>query len=107
MDLLLRMGSSKSGRSILKTVDLSSFKHKVVKFLPIEYNGNCIFELPPAAIVKEGGLSRLDGMDRKRDGHVWTEMATTNISDPSLVLTFKYVKCMGHFFCHLSLHRRE
>ena len=99
MDLLLLMGSSKSGRSILKTADLSTFKHEVVKFLPVEYNGNCIFELPLVAVVKEGGLSRLDGMDRKRDGHVWTEMATTNIFDPSGVLTFKYVKCMGHLRC--------
>ena len=70
-----------------------------MKFLPVEYNGNCIFELPPVAVVKEGGLSRLDGMDRKRDGHVWTETATTNISDPSRVLTFKYVKCMGQMCC--------
>ena len=47
IDLLLLMGSNKSGRSILKTVDLSSFKHKVVKFFLVDYNGNCIFELPP------------------------------------------------------------
>ena len=65
MDLLLLMGSNKSGRSILKTTDLSTFKHEVVKFLLVEYNGNCIFELPPFAVVQEGGLSRLDGMDRK------------------------------------------
>ena len=93
------MGSSKSGRSILKTADLSIFKHEVVKFLSIEYNGNCIFELPLVAVVKEGGLNRLDGMDWKRDDHIWTEMAITNISDPSGVLTFKYVKCMGHLRC--------
>ena len=100
MDLLLLMGTrSKSGRSILKTVDLSTFKHEVVKFLPVEYNGNCIFELPQVAILKVGGLSHLDGMDRKRDGHVWIETTTTKISDPSGVLTFKYVKCMGHLRC--------
>ena len=99
MDLLLLMGCSKSGMSILKTADLSTFKHEVVKFLPVEYNGNCIFELPPVVVVKEGGLCRLDGMDRKQDGHVWTETATTNISDPSGILTFKYVKCMGHLRC--------
>ena len=100
MDLLLLMGSSKSGRSILKIADLSTFKYEVVKFLPIEYNGNCIFELPPVAVVNvEPGLSRLDGMDRKRDGHVWMEKATTNIFDLSGVLTFKYVKCMGHLRC--------
>ena len=50
-------------------------------------------------MVKEGGLSRLDGMDQKRDGHVWTETATTNISNPSGTLSFKYVKCLGHLRC--------
>ena len=65
MGLLLLMESSKSRRSILKIADLSSFKHEVVKFLPVEYNGSCIFELPPLAVVKERGLSRLDGMDGK------------------------------------------
>ena len=99
MLLLLRMGCNKSSRNVLKTSDLSAFKHEVVKYLPIEYNEDCIFELPPVAVVKEGGLSRLDGMDRKHDGHVWTETATANISDPSGILTFKYVKCMGHLRC--------
>ena len=99
MDLLLGMGYSKANRSVLKTIDLSTFKHEVVKYLPVEYNGDCIFELPPLVVVKEGGLSRLDGMDRKRDGHVWTETTTTNICDPSGILTFKYVKCMGHLRC--------
>ena len=78
---------------------MSSFKHEVVKFLPVEYNGNCIFELPPVVVVKEGGLSRLDEMDWKQDGHVWMETAIANIFDPSGVLTFKYVKCMGHLRC--------
>ena len=96
MELLLGINHNKSNRSVLKTTDLSTFKHEVVKFLPVEYNGDSIFELPPLAIVK-GGFSQLDGMDRKRDGHVWTETATTNISDPSGILIFKYVKCMGHF----------
>ena len=99
MLLLLYMGRNKSSTSVLKTSDLSAFKHEVVNYFPVEYNGDCIFELPPVAIVKEGGLSRLDGMDRKHDGHVWTETATTNISDPSGILTFKYVKCMGHLHC--------
>ena len=38
-------------------------------------------------------------MDRKRDVHVWTETATTNISDPSGTLSVKYVKCLGHLRC--------
>ena len=63
MDLLLAMGSNKSSRSMLKSVDLSAFCDKVVKYLLVEFDGDCIFELPPLAIVKEGGLSQLEGMD--------------------------------------------
>ena len=63
MQLLLQMGHNKSNKSVLKTSNLSAFKHEVVKFLPVEYNSDCIFELPPLVVVKEGGVSRLDGMD--------------------------------------------
>ena len=38
-------------------------------------------------------------MDRKSNGHVWTKTATTNISNPSGILSFKYVKCLGHLQC--------
>ena len=41
----------------------------------------------------------LDGVDRRRDGHAWTEMATTNLSDPYGQLSFRYVKCLGHLCC--------
>ena len=99
MDLLRGMEGNRSGRSVLKSVDLSSFVHESVKHLPAEFNGDRVFELPPLTVVKEGGLSRLDGMDRKRDGHVWMETATTNIFDPSGALSFKYVKCLGHLHC--------
>ena len=57
MELLMGMGRNKASRSVLKTAYLSTFKHEVVKFLPVEYNGDCIFELPPLVVVKEGGLS--------------------------------------------------
>ena len=96
---LLAMGGNKSGRSMLKSEDLSSFVHEAVKYLSAEFNGNRVFELSPLTVVKEGGLSRLDGMDRKRDGHVWTETTTTNISDPSGILSFKYKKCLRHLRC--------
>ena len=42
-----------------------------------------MFELPPLSTVKRGGASMLEGMDRRQDGHAWTEIATTNISDPN------------------------
>ena len=77
MKLLLSMGGKPSMRSILKSTDFSSFKHEVVDFLLVEFNGDCIFELPPLASIKEGGVCRLDGMDCRFNGHVWTETATT------------------------------
>ena len=42
----------------------------VVQSLSIEFDGNCIFELPPLAIVKEGSACRLDDVDQKIDRHV-------------------------------------
>ena len=83
MELLLVVFGRPLARSHLKSANLSSFKYKVVPHLPVEFNGNVIFELPPLSIVKEGGVARLDGMDRKFDGHAWTETATTNIVDPN------------------------
>ena len=41
----------------------------------------------------------LEGMDRKRDGHAWTETATMNIIDLNGQLLFRYVKCLGHLHC--------
>ena len=45
MDLLRGMGGNRFGRSLLKSVDLSSFVHESVKHLPAEFNGDQVFEL--------------------------------------------------------------
>ena len=100
MTLLLALKSMLGGRSDLRNANLVSFKHMVVESLPAEFNGDCIFELPLLPVVKAGGSCRLDGMDRRFDRHVWTETATSNISDPSGKLSFKYVKCMEHLRCN-------
>ena len=96
MELLLAVCGRPSAKSQLASANLVSFRHEIVQFLPIEYNGNVIFELPSLHVVKEGGVARLDGINQRFDGHAWTETATTNIVDPSRLLSFKYVKCMGH-----------
>ena len=96
MELLLAVCGRPSAKSQLASANLASFRHEVVQFLPIEYNGNVIFELPSFLIVKEGGVARLDSMDRRFDGHAWIEIATMNIVDQSRLLSFKYVKCMRH-----------
>ena len=98
-DSLLNLGSHRAGRSELKNVDLASFSHQMVNYLPTRYNGDIVFELPPLPNVKGGGAAMLEGMDRRRDGHAWTETATTNITDPDGQLSFRYVKCLEHLRC--------
>ncbi|KAL3682279.1 hypothetical protein R1sor_000301 [Riccia sorocarpa] len=53
------------GTSELTKINLSEFEHQTVTQLPDEYNGNVVFELPPATLAelakKDGGLT---GMDR-------------------------------------------
>ena len=98
-DSLLSLRSHQSGRSELKSVDLATFPHQKLNYLPTKYNGNIVFELPPLSTVKSGGATMLEGMDQRQDGHAWTEIATTNISDPDGQLSFRYVKCLGHLRC--------
>jgi hypothetical protein len=47
----------------LKTVDVISFPHVKVKYLPFQYTDNSIFELPAIVATKNGAASRLDEMD--------------------------------------------
>ena len=98
-DSLLNLGSHRAGRSELKNVDLASFSYQKVNYLSMRYNGDIVFELPLLPNVKGGGAAMLEGMDRRRDGHAWTEMATTNIIDLDGQLSFRYVKCLGHLCC--------
>ena len=98
-DNLLNLGSHRAGRNKLKNVDLASFSHQKVNYLPMRYNGDIVFELPPLPNVKGGGAAMLEGMDKRRDGYAWTETATTNIIDPDGQLSFRYMKCLGHLRC--------
>ena len=98
-DSLLSLWSHRSRQSEFKSVDLATFPHQKLNYLPTKYNGNIVFELPPLSTVKGGGGAMLEGMDWRRDGHAWTETTTTNISDPDGQLSFRYVKCLGHLRC--------
>ena len=80
-DLLVAMCNKHNAKSEFRAADLGSFEHKNVKYLPSQFNGNAIFELPPLHAPKLGGKGRLEGMDRRYDGHCWTETATSNLSD--------------------------
>ena len=84
-DSLLSLWSHRSRRSELKSVDLATFPHQKLNYLPTKYNGNIVFEFPPLSTMKSGRAAMLESMDRRRDGHAWTETATTNISDTLLM----------------------
>jgi hypothetical protein len=96
---LVAIGNQPNIRCMLKIVDLAAYPHHTVKYLPRQYNGDAIFELPAILAPKDGAAGRLDGMDLKFDGHAWIETQTTNFSGSKSDLSFKYVKCMGHLRC--------
>jgi hypothetical protein len=98
-EAIVAFGNRPTARCVLKTMDLSLYPHEKVKYLPCQYNENAIFELLTVVEPKDGAIGRLDGMDRKYDGHAWTETQTTNLSTVRSELLFKYMKCLGHLRC--------
>lgn len=89
---IIEVINSSSGAKILKTQLIISAGPFQVKEIPSQYNGNIIFELPPT--IKE--CSRMDGMEQRFDGHVWTKPTTTNMSI-NCVVRLSY--CLGSLQC--------
>ena len=59
-------------RSVLASLDLGSLQVKQVNYLPPQFDGNKIFELPPLPQgypTLYGG--DMDGMGKQYDGHTW------------------------------------
>ena len=80
MDCLLRLASMHRSRNELSTMDLSTMKHEQVPFLPLVFDGDVIFELPPCGPSSSAsGAKNLKGMDKRYDGHLWCKLVTTNI----------------------------
>jgi hypothetical protein len=70
-EYVVALGNQPHSRSLLKSLDLGSFPHHRIKFLPSQYNGDAIYKLPPIIVPKEGVAGQLVGMDRSCDGHAW------------------------------------
>jgi hypothetical protein len=70
-EYVVAFGNQPHSRSLLKSLDLGSFPHHRIKFLPSQYNGDAIYKLPPIIVPKEGVAGQLVGMDRSCDGHAW------------------------------------
>lgn len=89
----------KGAKSELSKLDLDSFQHSFVHWLPAEYDGNHAFEFPPPpSDVKSGHAGKLYGMDKSHDGHVWCHSSTRNIQN-DFRLSFRSAHCAGHLRC--------
>ncbi|KAL3675854.1 hypothetical protein R1sor_025802 [Riccia sorocarpa] len=90
------------GMSELSKINLSEFEHQTVTQLPDEYNGNMVFELPPATLAelakKGGGLT---GMDRGNDCWQWTRCVTTSakVGGKSSLYSVNKIRCVGSLKC--------
>jgi hypothetical protein len=81
----------------LKSFDYSVVTIEFLKFLPIKFNGDILFELL-LVCHPLGHSEQLQGMDKKYDVHVWCKLQTSNIKN-LFGLGFRMMKCLGHLCC--------
>jgi hypothetical protein len=67
VDSLRRIRASKGVRNVFKTLDFDTLGIQRVKFLPLMFNGDVLFELPP--VDTSGPFHMMHGMDKHHDGH--------------------------------------
>jgi hypothetical protein len=99
VSLLKKLTSRPGKKNLLKKLDYDSIRHERVEYLPAEFNGDVIFELPPVgSSASRSAAKSMQGMDKRYDGHVWTKTITTNISN-NMGLSFRSSSCAGHLRC--------
>jgi hypothetical protein len=62
----------------LHNLDYDKITIQVVFFLPVTFYCDIIFKMPPM-FPNILSSSRMQGMDKKYDGHAWSKVITTNI----------------------------
>ncbi len=89
----------KGSRNPFKKVNYNSIAIHHVEFVPPMFNGDVIFELPPVGSNGSQGQAKLmSGIEKRYDGHVWSNIHTTNIKNDD-DLTFRSSSCVGHLRC--------
>ena len=89
-------------KNILKRLDYDKIKTMEVEFLPPTYDGDVLFVLPAMGSSSSHSKAKsMFGMDKRYDGHIWTKIVTTNISNV-LDLSFRSSSCVGHLRCENS-----
>ncbi|KAL3696278.1 hypothetical protein R1sor_010354 [Riccia sorocarpa] len=90
-----------SGANELGKLQLAQFTFQRVLELPVAYNGNQIFELPPVSAVdaiKRNGFRR--GMDRRFDCYLWTRLITSEAGHGRKKhFKISSMYCAGHLRC--------
>jgi hypothetical protein len=80
VDSLKAMSQIQHTFNKLRFLDYVTMKIEGINFLPIKFDGDMLFELPP--IYKPMGVSKqMQGMDRKYENHVCCKVKMTNIKN--------------------------
>lgn len=97
---LQKLCNTKGSRNPFKRVDWDTIRILVVQCVPPKFDGDVIFELPALGDHSLGHCQAkfLTGMERRYDGHVWSNLHTTNIKNVD-GLTFRLASCVGHLRC--------
>ena len=78
MDSALNLnGASELCKFMKRRIANNDLDHRRVRCLPRSYNGDIVFELPPADAGRQKGAGLRD-MDRDNDCHWWTRMMKTS-----------------------------
>ena len=86
-------------KNILKKLDYDILKIVKAEFLPPQFDGDVMFVLLPIGPrVVHSKARSMEGMNKRYDGHVWTKIVTTNISN-NLKLGFRSSTCISHIHC--------
>ena len=69
-------------KNILKKLEYDTLQIQEVNFLPPRFDGNMLFIFPFVGVSSSHTKAKpMDGMDKRYDGHVWTKIQTTNITN--------------------------
>jgi hypothetical protein len=68
-----------------------------IQFFSTIFGGDVLFELSPL-LPNANNSSKMQGMDKKNDGHAWCKVITTNIKN-SFGPSFRKIHCLGHLHC--------
>ena len=103
LEFLKALRALKDSRNTLSRLDYDTIPAYAVQTLPPKSNGDVIFKLPPVSMSHMSTYAKkMSRMDKRHDGHVWSKMVTTNITN-SQGSTSKTSSCLGHLQCTNSI----